>query len=252
MHKKYIKRIVKYLSQNQKFVSEIIIVLDPIKGISAFIFRLKISIILSGAKIKIPAQIFLSPERLYAGAARNKGWLKATSDWIMFLDADDEYANSRFSIIANYIALTPAANVFVHSYCSSSEDFPQLELLSTSKDFPKLISFESIKSTTLKNLDLKDNSGLFVPDSNGGFYAVHHGHLTVRRSLMNNHMFPSTIKAEDTDFCRSVLFGAGGVFYIPLKLSRYHPLKSSWRNSPWPIEVYYFLKHQVKQLVTKF
>ena len=252
VHKKYVSKILKYLSKNQKLISEVIIVIDPIKGLSALRFRLRLRIILSGYKLKIPVHTILSPNRLYAGSARNHGWLRAKSDWVMFFDADDEYADSRFSIIADYIALTPAANVFVHSYCTSGEEFSSLESLLTKKEMPKLISFESIKNATLQNLGLQDNNVLFVPDPNGGFYPVHHGHLTVRRSIMSTHMFPSTIKAEDTDFCRSVLFGAGGVFHIPLKLSRYHPLKSSWRNDPWPIEVYYYIKHQAKQLVIKF
>jgi glycosyltransferase involved in cell wall biosynthesis len=240
---------MRYLSKNQDFISELIIVMDPIKGLSELIFKLKIRFIISSYKLRIPVHLLLSPDRLYAGSARNRGWMKAKSDWIMFLDADDEYSDSRFSIIADYIALTPAANVLVHSYCSTSEEFSDLELLSKTKKLPKLVSFESIKFATLQNLGPDDNNVLFVPDASGGFYPVHHGHLAVKRSIMNYHMFPSTIKAEDTDFCRSVLFGAGGVFHIPLKLSRYHPHKSSWRNNPWPVEVYYFLKHQIKYLI---
>lgn len=225
--------------------------MDPIKGLSALIFKLKIRVIVYTYKIKIPVHLLLSPDRLYAGSARNRGWMKAKSDWIMFLDADDEYPDSRFSIIANYIALTPTACVLVHDYCTTGEEFSDLELLLNTKKLPNLVSFESIKVATLQNLGLEDHNVLFVPNAKGGFYDVHHGHLTVKRSIISDHMFPSTIKAEDTDFCRSVLFGAGGVFHIPLKLSRYHPLKSSWRNNPWPVEVYYFLKHQFKQLIIK-
>jgi glycosyltransferase involved in cell wall biosynthesis len=250
VHNKYIKKICRYLSNNQKYVSELIIVVDPIKGLSAFLFRLKLRVMLIILNWKIPVHLLLSSSRLYSGLARNSGWLKAKSEWLMFLDADDEYADSRFAIIENYIALTPSANVFVHSYCSSKEEFPDFKPFFASQELPKTISPETIKNATIKNLDLHDSNNLFVPNFNGGFYPVHHGHLTVRKSLMKDHMFPCKVKAEDTDFCRSVLFGAGGIFHIPLKLSRYHPFKSSWRNSPWPKKFTFLAKHKFKQLIT--
>ncbi len=246
VHDKYLPQMLKYLSDNQNYVSEVILVRDPIRGIPALILKARVKILARLFGLEKPVSTWFTSTRLYAGAARNLGWHKAESEWVMFLDADDDYSSNRFSVIENVISQTSGSNLFLHDFCSAEEPFlPELEMSPGSS----VVNNERIQEETIKYVDSDENFNLFVPKPEGGFYNVHHGHLTVRTSLKFSHMFPELKKAEDTKFCRSVLFGRGGVVFIPLKLSRYHPQKSSWRTQITRLRVWYSFKHRIKTWV---
>lgn len=243
VHDKYLRQILKYLSASQNHVSEVILVRDPIRGIPALILKARVKILVRLFKLEKPISTLFNSSRLYAGAARNLGWDKAESEWVMFLDADDDYSSNRFAIIEDIISQTSGSNLILHDFCTAEEPFlPEWDISAGSR----IVTTKEIQEQTIKYVDSSENFNLFVPTPIGGFYNVHHGHLTVRKSLKSLHMFPELKKAEDTKFCRSVLFGSGGVVFIPLKLSRYHPQKSSWRTQNFRLRVWYSFKHRIK------
>ncbi len=243
VHDKYLSQTLRYLSASQNYVSEVILVRDPIRGFHAYMLKARVKILTRIFKLEKPVSTLFNSSRLYAGAARNLGWHKAESEWVMFLDADDEYPSNRFAVIQNIISQTSKSNLILHDFCTAEEPFLSDWEMSTSS---KLVTNQEIKAETVKYADLAENFNLFVPKPGGGFYSAHHGHLTVRNSLKFLHMFPELKTAEDTKFCRSVLFGSGGVVFIPLKLSRYHPQKSSWRTQIPRLRVWYSFKHRIR------
>ena len=180
----------------------------------------------------IPLFLESSRKSRNAGRNRNIGAQKAKSDWIAFIDADDIYSDERLSILKKVIEKNPGTNLILHSYTYQNElgEYPLIQV-------NQQTSFEPILNEVLYNenhegTNSEENTNIKVPVSAGGRSRVHHGHVTVRKSVFEKIHYITEGVAEDGKFCRRVLQELGGVIYLAVPLSIYVVNESGTNISP--------------------
>ena len=187
--------------------------------------------------MKFDCEVKLTTQNLrtFSGAARNRGWRLATSEWVVFLDADDTYVINMLKIIKNAIDICGDANLILHGYQYNNKKFFLKKFESDFVKIDQIVGPAEILQSTLeymKNQNTLNNvsSNIAIPFNSFGITEVHHGHATVRNSIYDEIKYKEIQKAEDGLFCRDVLFSLGGVYFIPAKLSIYNDRFSSWRD----------------------
>ncbi len=130
-------------------------------------------------------------ENLGAGASRNLGIRHAKSEFIAFLDADDQFVPNRFKTAKEIFATHPDAHgVYGHiGTIYYDERYKQLHLERSRSEITGLREY--VPPESLLNKLLRGNYGHFSVDS-----------LVVRREILTDaYLFDeSLLQAQDTDF----------------------------------------------------
>ncbi len=180
----------------------------------------------------IPILLESSRKSRNAGGNRNIGARRAKSDWIAFIDADDKYSEKRLSILKKVIEDNVEVNLILHSYTYLNElgEFPLIQA-SERKTFEPILNDVLYDENFAKSYSEEDTN-INVPTSAGGRSRVHHGHVTVRKSVFDKIQYLNEGVAEDGKFCRRVLRELGGVIYLAVPLSIYVVNESATNISP--------------------
>ena len=178
--------------------------------------------------------IFLESSRQSrnAGGNRNVGARRAKSEWIAFIDADDKYSEKRLSILKKVIEQNVGVNLILHSYTYQNEldEFPLIQV-NEQKTFEPILN-DVLFDENFSNSYSEKDTNINVPTSAGGRSRVHHGHVTVRKSVFDKIQYLNEGVAEDGKFCRRVLRELGGVIYLAVPLSIYMVNESATNISP--------------------
>jgi len=234
-HRKYLFDLLIDLRNSTNLIDEVIVARDPFFFLFNIFYILYLRIRAKISRIDFYIYLTTSNRRSFSGMARNRGWELATSEWVVFLDADDTYATNMFEIIKEVIEIKPDANLILHSY-KYNEDVVRLKNFRSESEFRSdVIGSKDIMDYTLRLNQVQNRAGLKdsnieIPPNKTGVTVVHHGHATVRNEIYNMIKYKNVEKAEDGIFCQDVLFGLGGVYFIPLELSIYNVKLSSWRD----------------------
>jgi glycosyltransferase involved in cell wall biosynthesis len=84
--------------------------------------------VLAGAPATVRTKLLRNDRPLGANSARNRGVSAATSDWVAFLDDDDEYVGDKLRQLRDRVASEPSAGVIHHGasviYDNQSVSYP--------------------------------------------------------------------------------------------------------------------------------
>jgi len=156
---------------------------------------------------KYPIILHTTPAQCNAAMNRNRGWERASGDWIAFLDADDFYHPDKLKITYNALKQFPDIDCIVHSYRFGS---------SFTEEFLKPIGAYSIVSnqTIYDHMfpdtiwrDRNPNAGGYIIRHPGPIIWIHHGMPTVRAaSTIRYDETPYFFAKEDSHFCSRQAF----------------------------------------------
>jgi glycosyltransferase involved in cell wall biosynthesis len=239
-HDKFLSALISRLGKEAHLIEEIIICRSGLDESKRDQYTSWLTQITIDQREVIPIFLESSRKQRNAGSNRNIGAQRAKSDWIAFIDADDVYSQERLSILNNIIEKNSGANLILHSYTYQTEldEYPLIQV--NQQTSFELILNEALYDENFGRTYSEENTNIKVPVSAGGRSRVHHGHVTVRRSVFNKIQYPTDGVAEDGKFCRRVLQELGGVIYLALPLSIYVVNESATNMSP--------LKKRIKEL----
>lgn len=221
-HHKYLPKLVKFLVLNGSEIGEILIVTSSTDEDT--IQKLRTDLVYGDSGIEIVVIGTLSEKT--AGENRNSGWNAASGEYVMFLDADDWYANSRTHIISEAIKSSNADFVLHNYWKFKPKWFLENDILFNSDTWLK--SKDLIASTwegKARNTDLErglnGDTNVIARDKEGNSWPIQHGHVTIRKSV--NIRF-SKEYGEDGRIIRDALENGFEVLYLPNKLSIYNQI----------------------------
>lgn len=228
-HDAYVPKLFAALSIERELVTEIIIARSQLPGDQNEQFERYIKTCASNAKLIGKEVIIKSESKQNAAQNRNVGGIQAKSDWICFLDADDEYSKYRLRYLSEIIKIHSEANLILHSYTYKNElsNWPmptnfEKNKYKISKEIQKFLVAKDQKDTNLK-----------VPVQGSGLNRIHHGHITVKNEAFRKIRFQVDQPGkEDGIFCNSVLKEFGSAYYLPIALSIYNIERSATNKSP--------------------
>jgi len=144
------------------------------------------------------------------GSNRNRGWELCQSEFVVFLDADDNYSDEMLANIQMCIEST-GADAIIHNF--ESED---------SAPANKILDLASNEITTRAFLAKeKDSISEFyaIVDCRGKELRVHFAHLTIRRTLIEKFQYSDRFPGADQELVQRLVRDDVTVFYIPKQLS---------------------------------
>ncbi len=166
-----------------------------------------------------------------AGKNRNIGWANIDTKYICFLDADDSYPLDRTRIIEK-IMVTHSLDALVHAF-SELNDTTEMEP-KRHEDFV-LVRERELFHATFDGKPRERDREIAEPnwestiktDAVDGF-AVHHGHLTIRRDLPRDLRFHEYTehRNEDSVFVRDLVWRGLRTGALSWSLSNYRPASS--------------------------
>jgi hypothetical protein len=148
------------------------------------------------------------------GTNRNRGWSKATTEYVAFLDADDLYSKSRLSIILENFNST-GADAIVHNYNSTG---------SITSDFETLSPDQSKNCKVI--LGNKGDTGEYLADLDGNELKVHFAHMSVRNEIKSKLMYTDRFPGADWEFAIALVERGYEMRYISAELSAWNRKRS--------------------------
>lgn len=211
------------LSRNPERVGEVIVSRSSGKSQDIFDFENHLATLIQEKKITFRIEILHTNEILLAGENRNRGWKRASCEYVLFCDADDTYSPFRLQMLEEAILILDP-DLLVHDYYSGE----QLEEYAYRS--PEMLDYvltsEIHESTFLNNPRDRSSEGKSPGDTNirvpfklNNHVKIHHAHTCVRNDLRSKFLFGDTYRAEDGQFCRDILESNFVVCYIPWELS---------------------------------
>jgi len=214
-HQKYIPRILEQLNKQSIKPDEIIVALSEVT-VEETLSQLKEWSQLTD----IPLQVVGQPIKALAAVNRNFGALHATTDYIVFLDADDQYHIKLIETLKKYIEfLKPDAILYHLSESELTDDIESHKFYSSSELFKNV--FPDSKFNEL-NEEYNRNPQLELPTP------IHHGHICVKYESWLEFPQEDLINREDAVWIRKLLWNwhaddckTEGVIVIPEILTYY-------------------------------
>lgn len=156
-----------------------------------------------------PLRVVNSTTPLYAGGARNQGGEFASCDLVTFCDIDDLIHPQKIEVTREAFSHNPTADAFVHNYSKGNV-----------KEFPLIKTF--------KFYEITDHRSIYLKPPEHGFSEVTHGHLTIRRSILEDKQYDHKLRrGQDAEFCSGLFHGKYKIFYSNEKLISYIPSRVS-------------------------
>lgn len=221
----YLGKLLTELKNESDYVGEILICASSLNSVN--LQKLRELVFRSDLRSKI--KILPSLERKTAGQNRNRGWEASVFEIVSFLDADDLYHPRRLQIISR-IMREKGADAVIHDYYRMTTRF---RFRSKISDTAFINANDLLSANQMKFTKLLPNGNLYFGEANillpkniSQKHKVHHGHLTVRKSL--SFRYTDRELGEDGELISEILKNNKNVIYLPLKLSIYDRL--NFRN----------------------
>ena len=115
-HDTFLLQLFCTLKLQESFIEDIIIVRSQSDLDSKIQIIEKFEQWVVDSRLRINPKYILLEEISLAGENRNIGWKIAVSDWLCFLDADDEYAPGMLFELSRLIVKNKDANLILHDY----------------------------------------------------------------------------------------------------------------------------------------
>lgn len=228
-HTKYLATILTDIEQQTLLPKEVILAISETDD------RKKMELFNEYAKIfnkKVEFKIINTIEKKLAGQNRNMGASVATGEYLMFVDADDSIHPQKMEITKYYLDRY-RPNLLLHSYIKSQPlnftktyqiDYKSAEIITNELLLHGTFG-DPPKRNRVAEVALKIRRGLRVKSEKK--YQIHHGYITVKRSLLPKYKFINSKRGEDTIFNRDILWNEGNVLFVNLPLLNYNPVRNS-------------------------
>ena len=214
-HQKYIPRILEQLNTQSQKPDEIIVALSEVT-IEETLSKLKEWSQLTD----LPIQVVGQPIKALAAVNRNFGALHATTDYILFLDADDQYHIGLIKTLKKYIeTLKPDAILYHLSEIELTDEIESHNFYSSEELFKNIFpdgKFNELSEeyNMIPQLQLSTQ--------------VHHGHICVKYESWLESPQQDFITREDSVWVRKLLWNwhadarkTEGIIAIPEILTYY-------------------------------
>jgi len=209
-HDLEIKRILKLLANEQNLIHQVIICRSETKGSISKIERRFQKYARQVAFYK-EIKVDCVKEVARDGTNRNRGWKRALSEYVVFIDADDLYSPTRLMILLDLFLLNQP-DAIVHNYSADGS--------------PSEINI--LKTQNLKNVrrDNDTEGYAYLADEAGNKLKVHFAHITVRNELKNILMFTDRFPGADWEFAVGVVDSGSRMIYLNEELSAWSRKRS--------------------------
>ena len=214
-HQKYIPRILEQLNTQSQKPDEIIVALSEVT-VEETLSKLKEWSQLTDLSIQVVGQ----PIKALAAVNRNFGALHVTTDYILFLDADDQYHIRLIETLKKYIeTLKPDAILYHLSETELTDEIESHKFYSSEELFKN-----AFPDGEFNELSEEYNMRPQLELSN----YVHHGHICVKYESWLESPQQDLITREDSVWVRKLLWNwhsddrkTEGVIAIPEILTYY-------------------------------
>ena len=205
-----IKRILKLLANEQNLIHQVIICRSESKG-SISKIEGKFQKYAQQATFYKDVKVDCVKEVARDGTNRNRGWKRALSEYIVFIDADDLYSPTRLTVLLDLISLNQP-DAIVHNY--STDGLPS--------------AINILKTQNLRNVrrDNDTEGYAYLSDEAGNKLKVHFAHITVRNELRNILMFTDRFPGADWEFAVGVVDSGLRMIYLNEELSAWSRKRS--------------------------
>lgn len=241
-HESYLSRVLEDIETQETPLDELILIAS---GKFATAIINEISGRLTG--LPIPSKLITSKHLQSAGRNRNIGIASATSEYVMFFDADDRYSSSRVAAAKKQASKGSYDLLLHHSLLDTSGlDYVEVAKETSSRhagaEWHSRALFEATFPTGHRDR-LSEIGGaetiIRCPEQCHPSLVLHHGHIVVRRDIVprlarfHERSWP---RNEDSLFDRDVLWNGGRVVVLEDPLSTYVTNTSSARKSSTPLK----------------
>jgi len=214
-HQKYIPRLLEQLNKQSQKPNEIIVALSEVT-VEETLSKLKEWSHLTNLPIQVVGQLIKG----LAAVNRNFGALHATTDYILFLDADDQYHIRLIETLKKYIEILKPDAILYHLADTELIDEIESHNFYSSEELFKNV-FPDKKFNELSE-EYNRSPQLILPTP------VHHGHICVKYELWLEFPQQDLIYREDAIWIRKLLWNwhinnrkTEGVIVIPEILTYY-------------------------------
>tara|TARA_R110000744_G_scaffold286609_1_gene397908 strand:- start:79 stop:741 length:663 start_codon:yes stop_codon:yes gene_type:complete len=198
---KFIKRIIPLLEAQTSPPDEFVLSASSLTDLQL----LEIPSRINGTLLRVVN----STAPLYAGGARNQGGKFASCDLVTFCDIDDLIHPQKIEVTREAFLRNPTADAFVHNYSKGAV-----------KEFPVIKTF--------KFYEIADHRSIYLKPPEHGFSEVTHGHLTLKRSILDKCQYADKLRrGQDAEFCSGLFHNKYKIFYSNEKLISYIPSRVS-------------------------
>ena len=165
------------------------------------------------------------------GENRSRAWKHASCRYVMFLDADDDYARERPSVLLRFAAdFNP--DVILHSYSDVN-----ISEIAATLPLEEHQALESRKLLLSREKTSITGLGEVIEESSHS-PKIHFAHVTVKNDIKNFLNFTDRFPGADMEFTQNAIRQNFAVLYLPLELS-------SWGRKRTLRYKYRLIKHKI-------
>jgi len=220
-HQKYIPDFLENMNKQTVKPDKIIIALSEVSDRDVKFFNDTWGVIAS-----VDFQVVGQEEKCLAAANRNYGAMHVETEYILFLDADDEYSSNLIDTLKKYIDLDNPMAMIYHCTFDNFDDQSVLQL------FYKKITSQELFNQCFPDKKKEEMYEMYNMRPQLSYEFVHHGHICIKRELWEECPQQDIGGREDSIYVRSILWkwyeegcNGSGLIVLPEVLAKYKPNK---------------------------
>lgn len=213
-HDPDLRQLFRYLKTQEDYIYELIVCRSetPLHRMESV--ERKYQKWLSELSIRFELIVLFIPEQAYDGTNRNRGLAVSKSDYIVFLDADDQYNSKMFTILSS---------AFLNAHCDAVLHNFTYDIKELNTE-PKMVSDYQLLEYSQDSSSLDFSTPISLANSRNS-PRIHHAHLSINKNKIRAN-FLDIFPGADTEYCKRIIHQGARVLYIDEKLSFWNRKRS--------------------------